>query len=413
MTFGVLDAYCRNMRYSLFLRFASAWLVGSPFFLWSCGDATGTATPGVRGRWYQPQSGWARARPAVVGNTVYFGDGYGEVIARDVASGERKWTARVGQDPVNGANILVRAGVVVAPLQIYTVGLDAASGRELWRYRAPADTVGVPAGYVALPGQVIESRIDADDNAVYIPAWGASISAVDLRTGQVRWVWQPGYIDGDTATSGVFRSGSNGVLLSGDTIFATLWHFVNRPGGFSQAWLVAIDRVSGRELWRLRMPYEGSGTLIWAAPVVYRKFIIVHTVSARTYAIDRETQKVVWEFTVDSAQLSTIAGAELYGDVLYVDGGDSQIHGLRPSDGSVVSTAPFPAASTRDLLVTDKRIYVPIGGEVYILDRQTGATVAIAHQPDTYDPLFSSAATFSNGLVFFTVAGAAWCFSEP
>jgi len=401
------------MRYSPLLRNAPISITTSLVFLWSCRDATGLGPPGVRGRWYQPQSGWARARPAVVGNIVYFGDGYGEVIARDVADGERKWTARIGQERIDGANILVRSGVVVAPLETYTVGLDAASGRELWRYRAPADTVGVPTGYVALPGQVIESRIDADNNTVYIPAWGASVSAVDLHTGQVRWVWQPGRIDGDTATSGVFRSGSNGVVVSGDTIFATLWHFVNRLGGFSQAWLVAIDRVSGRELWRVRLPYEGSGTLIWAAPVVYHNLIIVHTLSARTYGIDRETQKVVWEFTVDSAHLSTIAGAELYGDVLYVDGGDSQIHGLRPSDGTTISIAAFPAASTRDLLVTEKRIYVPIGAEVYILDRQTGATIAIAHQPGTYDPLFSSAAAFSNGLVFFTVADGAWCFEEP
>lgn len=381
--------------------------------LWSCHDATGLGPPGVRGRWYQPQSGWARARPAVSGNVVYFGDGYGEVIARDAATGERKWTTNVGQDPIDGANIVVRAGVVVAPLYIYTVGLDAVTGRELWRFRAPDDTVGVAPGYVALPGSVRASSIDADDQTVYIPAWGASVSAVDLNTGKARWVWQPGRVDGDTATSGVFRSGSMGVRVSGDTIFATMWHAVNRSGGYSEAWLVAIDRLMGKELWRVRLPYEGSGVLVWAAPVVYQNLVIVHTISARTYAIDRTTQEVVWEFTAPSASLSTLAGAELYGDVLYVDGGDSQIHALRPSDGSVIWSAQFAAASSHDLLVTQKRIYVPIGVEVYILDRQTGSTVAIAHQPQTSDPLFSSAAAFSNGRVFVTVAEAAWCFDEP
>jgi len=34
-------------------------------------------------------------------------------------------------------------------------------------------------------------------------------------------------------------------------------------------------------------------------------------------------------------------------------------------------------------------------------------------RPGTYDPLFSSAAAFANGLVFITVADAAWCFYEP
>jgi len=201
--------------------------------------------------------------------------------------------------------------------------------------------------------------------------------------------------------------------VSGDTLFATLWHYVNRPGGYSEAWLVAIDRVAGREYWRVRLPYEGSGVLIEAMPVVYQNLVIVHTLSARTYAIDRTTQKIVWEFTVPAAHLSTIAGAELYGDVLYVDGGDEQIHALRARDGSVIWSAPFPTQTTRDLLVTQRRIIFTNGGQLIVLDRETGHTVAITNQPYTSDPLFSSAAAFSNGLVFITVAEAAWCFDEP
>jgi outer membrane protein assembly factor BamB len=367
----------------------------------------------VRGRWYQPQSGWAWARPAVSGNVVYFGDGSGEVIARDVGTGNRKWTANVGQEPIDGSNLLVQNGVVVAPLLTYTVGLDALTGRELWRFKAPDDTVDLPPGYTAPPGTVAISHIDADDQTVYIPAWGASVSAVDLHTGQARWVWQPGRIDGDTATSGVFRSGSMGVRVSGDTIFATMWHYVIRSGVPSEAWLVAIDRLAGKELWRVRLPYQGGGTLIWAAPVVYQNLVIVHTLSARTYAIDRTTHAVVWEFTVPDAHLSTVAGAELYGDVLYVDGGDEQIHALRARDGGVIWNAPFPTQATSGLLVTQRRVIFPNGTDLIFLDRETGRMVAGTGQPGTHDGLFSSAAAFSNGLVFITAAGAAWCFDEP
>jgi len=402
------------MRFSaLYHECSLAALAALSLALCSCQDATGPGTPGVRSRWYQAQSGWAWARPAVSGNVVYFGDGDGEVIARDVGTGDRKWTTRVGQQPIDGSNILVRGGVVVAPALNYTVGLDAATGAQLWRFNAPDDTVGVQPGYVAGPGTVAASRIDADDQSVYIPAWGASVSAVDLRTGMARWVWKPGKIDGDTATSGVFRSGSMSARVSGDTIFATLWHFVNRPGGYSQAWVVAIDRLTGGELWRVRLPYEGSGVLVEAMPVVYQNLVIVHTLSARTYAIDRTTQRVVWEFTVPSAHISTISGAELYGDVLYVDGGDEQIHALRARDGSVVWNSPFPAHATSDLLVTQRRVTFPMDGQLIVLDRETGRIVAITTQPHTYDPLFSSAATFSNGRVFINVAGAAWCFDEP
>jgi len=402
------------MRFPLRLSSRSTGLVAVlTAALLSCRDATSPGWSGLRERWYQPQSGWANARPAVSGNVVYFGDGNGELIARDVETGKRFWTTKVGPDPIDGGNILIRNRVVVAPVINYTVGLDAISGRELWQYNSPDDTVGVPPGYTAFPGSVIQARIDADNQTVYIPAWGASVSAVDLNTGKARWVWKPGRIEGDTATSGVFRSGSMSVLVSGDTVFATLWHFVNRPGGYSEAWLVAIDRLSGGELWRLRLPYEGSGVLIEAMPVVYENLVIVHTLSARTYAIDRTTQKIVWEFTVPSAHLSTVAGAELYGDLLYVDGGDEQMHALNARDGSVIWSSPFPAQATNDLLVTQGRIIFPIGGELIVLDRETGNTLVTTSQPRTYDPLFSSAAAFSNGRVFITVAEAAWCFDEP
>lgn len=376
-------------------------------------DPTAVNTGGVHERWYQAQSGYGWARPGVSGNLVYFGTGDGQIIARDVSTGTQHWSTKVGPDAVRGANILVRSGVVVAPVLNYTAGLDAQTGQQLWRYEAPKDTTGTIPGGAMYPGSVVLTRIDADDQTVYIPAWGASVSAVDLKTGATRWVWQPGRIEGDTATSGVFRSGSMSARVSGDTVFATMWHYVNRGGGTSEAWLVALDRMTGREIWRMRLPYQGSGTLIDGAPAVYGNLVIVHTVSARTYAIDRTTQKVAWEFTVPTAALSTDAEAELYGDVVYVDGGDRHIYALHATDGAVLWSAAFPSQTGKDMLVTEHRITFPDDRTLYVLDRQTGKQIAAVTQPRTSDPLFASPAAFANGLVFVTVADAAWCFDEP
>lgn len=263
------------------------------------------------------------------------------------------------------------------------------------------------------PGQVAFSRIDSDDQTVYIPAWGASVSALDILTGAVRWVWKPGRMAGDTATSGVFRSGSMGVRLSGDTVVATVWHWTVRNGVTSEAWLVALDRRSGTEFWRVMLPYQGAGVLIEGAPVVYQNLIIVHTLSARTYAIDRSSQQVAWEFSAPEARISTVSSGELYGDVVYVDGGDEHVYALRASDGTVLWKAEFPTKATRDMLVTERRITLTNGGTLFVLDRRTGNRVATVTQPRTIDPLFTSAAAFSNGLVFVSVADAAWCFEEP
>lgn len=397
-----------SLRGSLILPLAISTLVG-----WSCRNSSGPADGGVRERWYQSQPGWAWARPAVSGNTVFFGTGDGQIIARDVGTGNPRWATRVGPDPVNGANIVVRSGVLVAPILNYTIGIEAATGRMLWRYEAPHDTTGSSPGAATRPGQVVLSRIDADDATVYIPAWGASVSAVDLATGALRWVWQPGLIAGDTAASGVFRSGSMSVRVGGDTVFATMWHNVNRQGGTSEAWVVALERLTGLELWRVRLPYQGSGVLIGGAPALSGNLVIVHTVSARTYAIDRTTQAIAWEFTVPIPTLSTIAQAEVFGNVVYVDGGDGRIYALRPNDGAVIWSGEFSSQTAKDMLVTERRIILTDGGKLFVLDRQTGARIATVTQPRTQDPLFSSPAAFADGLVFVSVADAAWCFEEP
>ncbi len=380
--------------------------------LGSCNGSTGLDATGLRERWYQAQPGYSRSRPAINGAMVYFGTGDGQIMARDITSGALIWATKVSQEAIQGANLVVRANVVVAASVFHSVGLDAQTGHELWSYQSPKDTVGAPPGG-ASPGNLIDSRIDADNDMAYIPAWGASVSAVDLRMGTVRWVWQPGPIAGDTATSGVFRSGSMGVRVSGDTVFGTMWHDTNRTGGTSDAWLFALDRVTGRELWRVRMPFEGSGALIEASPALYRDLVIVQLLPARTYAVNRSTQQIVWEFAAPGATLSTIAGPEVSGDTVYVDGGDEEIYALRALDGSIVWKGVYGAQATRDLLLTDRHIIFPAGGELHILDRQSGKQLLVAAQPHTSDPLFASPAASGNGFVYISVGDAALCFEDP
>ena len=375
-------------------------------------SSTGPNSTGLRERWYQAQPGYGRSRPAINGTTVYFGTGDGQVIARDFNSGTQLWAAKVSQEPVAGANLVVRGSVLVAASVFHTTGVDAQSGRVLWRYESPKDTVGNPPES-ASPGTLIDSRIDADNQMVYIPAWGASVSAIDLRTGAARWVWHPGVIDGDTATSGVFRSGSMGVRVSGDTVFSTLWHFTNRAGSTSEAWLVALDRNSGAEFWKVRMPIQGSGVLIEAAPAFYQNLVIVHTLSAKTYAVDRRTQRITWQFIAPGYTWSTLAGPEVSADIVYVDGGDGQIYALRAADGAIIWKGTYGLATTRDILISDRHVIFPTGTELHVLDRQTGQQLLVAVQPHTSDPLFASPAASANGLVFITVGDAAFCFEDP
>jgi outer membrane protein assembly factor BamB len=379
----------------------------------SCKDSTASLTgSGVRELWYQAQPGSSRSRPAISGGVVFFGTGDGQIIARDAASGAALWSTKVSQDGIEGANILARKNVVIAASIFHVVGLDARTGRELWRYLSPKDTVGTSPS-AAPPGSLANTRLDADDEMVYVPAWGASVSALDVTTGTVRWVWQPGITSTDTAASGMFRSGSMGVRVSGDTVFATLWHFTNRAGGTSDAWLVALDRRLGNEFWRVRLPGDGSGVMIEAAPAVFQNLIIVQTVSARTFAVDRTSREISWEFSAPARTSSTLAGPEVSGETVYVDGGDGNIYALHGASGAVVWQGRYGLASSTDMTLTERHVIFASGTELHILDRQTGRALVTAMQPHTSDPLFGSPALFANGALFVTVGGAAWAFVDP
>jgi outer membrane protein assembly factor BamB len=226
----------------------------------ACREPSGPVTR-LRTLWYQEQGGLSRARPAVLGDLVYFGTGNSaRVVARDRLTGVERWSTPLSASPiaeVEGANIVARSGIVVAHTAQWVFGLDAVTGRERWRYASPPD---VPAWRPnpPRPGQVVASRFDADDEAVYVGAWGASVSAVELRTA-APVVWQHLVI---VATSG------------GD-----LWGIDSRSQRL--AWQVRAQMIqaayTGPELYDGVVYYDGGdgrvhgrraadGTLVWATP---------------------------------------------------------------------------------------------------------------------------------------------------
>src|SRR5204863_7198969 len=176
--------------------------------------------------WFQPQSaGFPFPAPVADGNSAYFASGLGFVIARDITTGAPKWTTQIGQSEfssspeIQGANFILRDGVLVSAVEFHTYALDASTGKQIWTYTAPLDTMDATPANPARPGYVVTARMAADDNTVFIPTWGSSYSAVDIKTGQSKWVWRV-----DSTIS--YRSGASGVGLSGDTAFVSVWHFL-------------------------------------------------------------------------------------------------------------------------------------------------------------------------------------------
>jgi len=379
-----------------------------------CSEPTKPGEGGVNELWFKTQAeGFSNSRPLATANAVYFADGSGSVISRDPSTGTVKWTTNIGSSPhtnsvkIGGEDFILAAGVLVAAVQLHVSALDPATGREIWRYEPPLDTIFEAQ---ARPGYVEKTRMAADDRTVFIPAWGASVSAVDLQTGQARWIWR-------VEPTVPNRSGSFGVRVSGDTVFATVWHFLNKSGTQSEAWVVALDKQTGREHWRVVLPRQASGTMINCAPAVWRNLVIVTLVSGELFAVDRRTQTIAWRIPpkIAASGLGTalISGAEVYGDVVYANGSDQKVHAYHAHDGTQIWESEA-GQLTDDLLVTDKFVYATDGASLYVVDRLTGARyAALGHPRKSISYTYVSPAGALNGQIFVTLSNGAWSFDEP
>lgn len=377
-------------------------------------DPTGPGKGKVAERWFHAQpNGGAYARPAVSDSVAYFASGGGVVIARARSSGVVKWSTQVGVSPhaaspeIGGSDLLLRDGILVVPVAFHTSGVDVTTGTERWRYHAPLDTIDNAS---PRPGFLARARIAADENTVYIPAWGATVSAVDIKTGQARWVWR---VDPTLP----YRSGAAGLRLSGDTMFATVWHFIDRLGGKSEAWLLALDKRTGAELWRVVLPRQSSGTMIKAAPAVWRNLVYVNIGSGDLYAFDRNTRHLVWHIPTQlpayGMGAALLTGPEVDGDVVYSAGSDMKIHAYDAGTGRMLWETEDIGQIHNDLLITDKYVYVSAQVEFFIRDRKTGARyTALRHPRRNIYYSFSPPASY-NGQLFVTLSDGAWSFDEP
>jgi outer membrane protein assembly factor BamB len=136
----------------------------------------------------------------------------------------------------------------------------------------------------------------------------------------------------------------------------------------------------------------------------------------RVWAFDRFSFELVWQYQPAQPRGTTLTGPELYGDVVYTDGGDFHIVALRASDGAVLWRTFIDGQASSSLHVTASRIYISEFSFLNVLDRQTGRYVARTIQPGaSYIDwgLFAWPATSSGKQIFITIHNGAWSFWEP
>ncbi|MGW4353409.1 outer membrane protein assembly factor BamB family protein [Nocardia sp. NPDC004582] len=225
------------------------------------------------------------------------------------ASGSVAWEYRA-DSAVRG--VRYGSGAVVAESESALTGIDAKTGREMWRL--PITTPGIGQRSCLWNGALMVPGTEPD-------AAGDRVVAVDLASGQRKWVFD--------APEGVRLTGVYGVRDQALYLIAA-----DHGGKGREAW--AVDMSSKTVRWRV--PCESDGlTVPEGGSLLYNQ---KPGSGGDLVALDRETGETAWSRAGDTAvSASTIASGLVKGAVLASDGAHT-VSGLDPSTGAALWTTP-------------------------------------------------------------------------
>jgi outer membrane protein assembly factor BamB len=229
----------------------------------------------------------------VFDGVAYAGDDTGTLHAIDIATGERKWGAKLQSDIVGAANV-VGDRVICGCSAGYLYGFSGAEGTELWKFAAQGPINGTQA---------------FDGNRTFVTGCDQPIlRVVDIETGlQDREVMLEGLLIASPALV-------NGVLYYGD------------DGGR----VLAIDWNAGVNIWT----YEPDGSAeIHSSPAVKDDYVVIGSRDRNVHCINRRTGEPIWVFP---ARGPIDCSPVIVGDRVFIASADKNIYGIRLSDGAEV-----------------------------------------------------------------------------
>lgn len=320
----------------------------------SCGSIVDGRSPsGVMNRlWLAPlpaPAGWP-GLPAVDAGMVIVGM-QGGMAAFDAQTGSSRWKAAIWS-PENASfsgNVVTNNGVACIA-DYFGVGcVDIGSGKVRWTRQEDQ------------PTQRAQSAIDA--TTLYYGTRNHSVIARDLATGQTRWA-----TDVDSGTP--FLSRVFGVAVRGDTVFATTVRWRDQSGGNIVGDLIALDRTTGRELWRYTSPSPGG---FQGAPVLAGTLAILNDVYRHgLVAVDLTSQREAWHTEVrPDGYINAETPPVLVGDTLFSGSTDTQVYAVDVRSGAYRWRVGTQAGSIGNTAVCGRLVLVvPFsGGPLNAVDR--------------------------------------------
>lgn len=213
------------------------------------------------------------------------------------------------------------ASVAIAGDRLFTLGdnlsnapdaaeylscFDRTTGQRLWITKT-----GEPWNNGQDNWQGSRSTPTVDDGIVYVLTPHGKLVGCVAETGQLGKV-----IDLKAAfggTKGDSWGYSESVLIDDDRLVCT-------PGG-EQTTMVALDKKTGRPLWRCSLPGDrGAGHASIVISAVGGKRIYVQTTAGGALGVDAETGRLLWNYPIDKTT-AVIPTPIIRGDLVYIVAG--------------------------------------------------------------------------------------------
>jgi len=218
--------------------------------------------------------------PAVDSERVFVGTADGRVLSLAADEGTQRWeyraTGRVDTSPAveGGAVYLAAEDLSSGVATVYA--LDAATGREEWRFSPSGPALGV-------------TSVSVRDRTAVVGMGDFMIHGLDAATGAERW---------KTRARAPFTSRL--VPAAGNPLVV----------GDGAGHLYGVEGRSGKLEWVFRVP----GDLVDASPIVAGGAAVVGDSGGQVSAIDPRTGLLVWKRTVGGAPVGAIAsdGERIY-----------------------------------------------------------------------------------------------------
>ncbi|WP_462319743.1 outer membrane protein assembly factor BamB family protein [Marinilabilia sp.] len=170
-------------------------------------------------KWEHQYQGALFSTPVTNGDVVAFGTVGGNIVGLDAASGRELWRVEVGT-PVLAEGIVENDNLFIGGGQTAFFKIDLMSGDILWQFD---DINGSVQGKPAL-----------GENEVIFGAWDRHLYSLKKQSGKLNWKWNNG------TSVKLYSPGNIVPVVSDDKVFLVA----------PDRYMTALDLGSGEELWR-------------------------------------------------------------------------------------------------------------------------------------------------------------------